>query len=194
MNRYIAFEGIDASGKTTQAKLFYEYLLNKKIKAFFTKEPGGDKKTKEIRKIILNEHLNDKAKLFLFLADRAQNCENVKKYIQSGCVISDRSLFSTIAYQHYGSSIDFDFIDKANRFATGGIVPDIVFCIDVSVDTMNKRLNKKDSIENRSSDFFERVRSGYLEMSKSYSNFFIINGEKDVDDVFKDIRGIWEKI
>jgi len=191
--RYIAFEGIDGSGKSTQAELFANYLKDKGLCVFLTKEPGGS--TEGIRELLLNYKWSKRAELFLFLADRAQNAETIKDRIEDGCVVvSDRSMYSTIAYQGYGEGLDIDFLEELNLFSTGGLRPDIVFCFDIDLETMNKRIGKKDMIESKSEDFFYRVRKGYLELAKKNEWFFLIDGRKKKEDVFKDVLMIWKSL
>ncbi len=189
--RYIAFEGVDGSGKSTQARLFSEYLKDKGFCVFLTKEPGGS--TDKIRDLLLNYRWSKKAELFLFLADRTENARKIRERLESGCVVvSDRSMYSTIAYQGFGEGLDVDFLEELNLFSTDGLKPDIVFCFDIDLETMNERLGKRDVIESKSRDFFYRVRHGYLELAKRNNRFFLIDGRKKKEDVFKEVLRIWE--
>lgn len=190
-NRYIAFEGIDASGKSTQMQLFCKFLSTNGKKVLCTKEPGGV--SKQIRNLLLTENLNPKSRLFMFLADRAMHIQKIKKFIGIGYVASDRSLFSTIAYQSFGEGLDLDFVEKANIFATEGLLPDITFIIDINASTMEKRIKNRDIIESKGIDFFKRVREGYRYIAKNYGNVYTINGEKPPNAVFEDIIDIWQK-
>ncbi len=191
--KYIAFEGIDGSGKTTQAKLFFSYLKNLGCNVFFTKEPGGADDS--IRKLILNHRWNKRSELFLFLADRALNSDIVKRKIEEGyLVISDRSMFSTLAYQGFGEGLDLELLSRLNTFATGGLKPDVVFCLDIDLNTMKSRVKNPDVIELKSSEFFERVRRGYLSLAKTEKNFFLIDGRKAEGEVFKEVKRIWESL
>lgn len=191
--RYIAFEGIDGSGKTTQAKRFFSYLKSLGYGVFFTKEPGGV--DEGLREIILNHRWNKKTELFLFLADRALTSEVIKRKKDEGYfVVSDRSMFSTLAYQGFGEGLDLDFLVKLNMFATGGLKPDLVFCIDIDLDTMQSRVKNPDVIELKSIEFFERVRRGYLTLAETERNFFLIDGRKVEDEVFGEVKRIWESL
>ncbi|AEA33023.1 dTMP kinase [Hippea maritima] len=191
--RYIAFEGIDASGKTTQAKLFVDFLKKEGFNVFFTKEPGGT--IPFFREVLLNKQLVKQAQLFLFLADRAQTILTIKKKLDAGfVVVSDRSFYSTLAYQGFGDDMDIGFLKQANEIATGGLKPDLVFCIDITTNEMMNRLNKKDAIESKPVGFFERVRQGYIKLSKDYDNFYLVNGLRSIDDVFSEVVEIWKSI
>ena len=191
--KYIAFEGIDGSGKSTQAALFVDYLRSKGFKVFFTKEPGG--KINDIRNMLLDKKWPAKVELFLFLADRVLTSDMVRGKVEDGfMVVSDRSLYSTLAYQGYGEGFDIEFLVKLNLFSTNGLKPDLIFCLDINLETMKNRLNRLDAIESKSEPFFERVRSGYIELSKRFNNFFLIDGEKSKEIVFEEIVNTWENL
>ncbi len=193
LNKYIAFEGIDASGKSTQANLFCNFLKQGGRKVFCTKEPGGITTTEALRDMLLNIKLNPKTKLFLFLADRSAHIEFITGLPDDTFIVSDRSLFSTIAYQSFGDGLDLDFVERSNMFSTNGILPDITFFIDISIKTMHKRLTKLDAIESKGDEFFEKVKRGYMYIANRYKNVYIINGEKPKEKVFEDIITIWNK-
>ncbi len=194
LNRYVAFEGIDACGKTTQTKLFYEYLIHTGKDVFLTKEPGDTATGKKIRNIILQDNIDDKAALLLFLADRVLTINKIKDKLKNSYVVSDRSLYSTIAYQSYGSGIDLNLIEQFNQFATGGLKPDVVFYIDISINVMYERLSNFDKMEDKGEEFFNRVRDGYLKMADRYDNIYKIDGMQNKKDVFRDIVEIWNNL
>ena len=183
----ISFEGIDGSGKTTQARKLYEFLRSKGRKVSLYREPGGTKAGERVREILLKEDLTPRSELLLFEASRAELVEKrIKDNLRDGfIVILDRYTLSTLAYQGYGKGIDLKVIEKLNNFATGGIEPDLIFLLDVSVDVALKRKKEKNRFENRA--FLERVRKGFLELSKKRKNVFVINGERSEEEVFKDI-------
>ena len=192
--KYIAFEGIDASGKSTQAKLFCEFLQKTNRSVFCTKEPGGTDISKKIRAILLEDTLNPKARFFLFLADRSIHIEAVKAYVKSGYVVSDRCLFSTIAYQSFGEGLELKFVEESNLFAAQGLLPDVTFIIDIDLDTMHKRLTKRDVIESKGDEFFKKVIEGYDYIADKFDNVFKIDGRQPIEQVFEDIIGIWNTI
>ena len=194
LNRYVAFEGIDACGKTTQTKLFYEYLIHTGKDVFLTKEPGDTATGKKIRNIILQDNIDDKAALLLFLADRVLTINKIKDKLKNSYIVSDRSLYSTIAYQSYGSGIDLNLIEQFNQFATGGLKPDVVFYIDISINVMHERLSNFDKMEDKGEEFFNRVRDGYLKMADRYDNIYKIDGMQNKKDVFRDIVEIWNNL
>ncbi len=192
--KYIAFEGIDASGKSTQAKMLINFLKNEGYDVFLTKEPGGTKEGEAIRNLLLSVDLPSKARTFMFLADRVLHIEKVSKLLKTSYVISDRSLFSTIAYQAFGEGLDLDFIERASLFSASNIVPDITFVMDIDTSTIENRIKKMDVIESKGKSFFDRVKKGYEYIAKHYKNVYIIDGEQPADRVFEDILKIWNKI
>ncbi len=191
--KYIAFEGIDGCGKTTQAQFFVNYLEKEGFCVYFTKEPGGS--SGKIRDLLLKERWPSKTELFLFLADRSLNIASIRNEMGKGSiVVSDRSMYSTVAYQGYGEGLDLEFLEKLNLFSTEGLKPDVVFYFDISLETMKNRVKNLDAIESKGDNFFMRVRNGYVELCKKESNFFLINGERDREEVFENVLKIWERL
>ena len=143
---YCAIEGIDTSGKSTQIAFLKEIFKN----AIFTFEPGATKIGKEIRKILLecNLPLSPKAEMLLFLADRAEHCEEILKPNLRQLIISDRSLISGIAY---AMEFEIESLLHLNLFATSGILPDKVVLLEITESVLQERLAQKgiDKIERR---------------------------------------------
>lgn len=185
--RYISFEGIDGSGKTTITKMFAAYLKSKNHSVLYTKEPY----TEQINQLI-RQPQPDKSLLFLFLADRAMHIEYLKKQ-NVDFIISDRSFYSTIAYQGYGAGMDIDFITRLNDFIVGDFVPDVVFYLDCDVSVALDRINKSDAIENKTLEFFNRVRQGYLELAHKYGFITIDTTYNNLENVFLDVIGYYER-
>ncbi len=190
--KYIAFEGIDGAGKTTQARLFCDMLQKNGEPVFATREPGG--LINELRGIVLKKEIPPKARMFLFLADRAASIKQLKRELEHKHVVSDRCFFSTIAYQAFGYGIDVDFVEEASLFSAERMIPDLTFIIDIGIDTMMRRLSGKsaDAIESKGENFFERVREGYRYIANNYSNVYVINGERGKKEIFREIEEIWK--
>ncbi len=181
---YIAFEGIEGSGKSLQIKLLENFFKQNRYKYIITKEPGSTAIGKQIRKILLsskNSKISILTELFLYFADRAQHYEeiiitNYGKRI----IISDRSMYSTFAYQGYGRGIDIDILKKLNKIATKEIEPDLVILLDCPVEIGLKRaLDREKTLdfarfELESFEFHNKVRKGYLELSKK-NNWLVID-------------------
>ncbi len=155
---YIAIEGIDTSGKSTQIELLKKDFKN----ALFIKEPGFTKFGKKIREIIFNDEISKKAELFLFLADRSELIEKVIKPNLNKLIISDRSVISGIAYGM--EFFDFDLLVNLNRFATDSIFPQFVIILKLDKETLKNRLSKKehDNIEKRGMDYLLRIQDNLI--------------------------------
>ena len=188
---FITFEGADGCGKTTQLNLLKDYLTAKGYAVILTREPGGKGLGEKIREILLNYDgkVADRCESFLFLADRAQNIETiVKPAIESGkIVLCDRHTDSSVAYQGYGRGLDIEQIKMLNNLATGGKQPDLTLIFDVDIETSMQRVgNEKDRMESTGKEFFNRVRNGYLEMTKQEpERLKIVDSTKSIDEVHK---------
>ncbi|ACN98450.1 thymidylate kinase [Sulfurihydrogenibium azorense Az-Fu1] len=197
MGVFITFEGIEGSGKSTQAKRLYEYLTNIGIKAYLTREPGGTSIGKKIREILLShweENFPSIAELLLYQADRNIHVNNIIKPLlqQDYIVISDRFYDSTTAYQHYARGIDYSIVDYLNKLATEGIKPHITFLLDLPVQEAFKRLNReKDRLESEGLNFHQKVREGFLKIADMEKDrVIVLDGLKSPDEIFNQILNI----
>jgi len=178
MKKYklIIFEGIDGSGKSTQAKYFA-----KKLNAFYFREP------KFFKKEILKE-IHPLTELFLFLADRSEVYSRIKNILKNKNVVLDRSFPSTLAYQLIGRNlkklIPIDDYLKIDFLARQKIEPDLVIVFDVPVDIALKRLKKKTKFEEKK--FLIKVRKAYLGLAKKF-NWYVVDGTKDKNEVRKNV-------
>ncbi|GIK60479.1 MAG: dTMP kinase [Ignavibacteriota bacterium] len=190
---FISFEGIDFSGKSTQIELLKDYLIDNNKKVEILREPGGTEISEKVRKILL-DNKNDKmfaeAELFLFSASRAQLVrEKIRPYLQKGIyVISDRFHDSSTAYQGFGRGIPLETVMKIHELAIGDTIPDLTLFIDIPVGIANERKKKKskvklDRIEVADIEFYNRVRSGYLEIARSEERFKIIDGTQTIETI-----------
>ncbi len=180
----IIFEGIEASGKSTNIQIVSNYL--KKIKKKFIKirEPGGSKYSEIIRNLILNKRskLNFKTDLLLILASRSENINKIiKKNFRKKIIIIDRFTDSTIAYQHYGMGINLNIIKQMNNFVIDKFKADLTILSIVNNKNMKKRLkvrknnNKYDKFNY---SFYEKVQKGFLKIARNNKNYIIIDSNK----------------
>ncbi len=176
---FITFEGIEGSGKSTQARYLVERLKSNGISTILTREPGGTRAGRLIRQILLSSKSSDLsplAELFLYVADRSQHVvEIIKPGLSRGeWVVCDRFFDATIAYQGYARGQDISLIRILNERATFGIRPDITFLLDLPAETgleralkrnKDKGLESEARFESEAIDFHEAVRKGYLSIA-----------------------------
>jgi len=195
VGKFVTFEGSEGSGKSTQAALVLEYLKSKKVPVVLLREPGGVKISENIRKLLLdvnNTGMGDECETLLYMAARAQMVKEVlEPQLRSGKIIlCDRFLDSTIAYQGYGNGIDIKTIEQLGLFATKGLTPDLTVLFDIRPEKgLSRAGQKKDRIESRSLDYHNRVRNGYLDLSKQYpARIKVIKVDSSVDEIFKRVK------
>ncbi len=183
----VVFEGIDGAGKSTQIQIVYELLREKGKNVKLLREPGSTEIGDKIRDILKANKLNPKTQAFLIEASRAHMIETHFKGFD-GIVLLDRYIYSTIAYQGYGSGLDISFLKALNDFAIGMYKPDITLLFDIDPSTALKRLQReKDVFEDL--EFLERVRKGYLELAREYK-FFIVDASKSKEEVTNSVLTI----
>jgi len=206
----ITFEGIEGSGKTTQLEYIVEYLVKKGIKSVITKEPGGTKIGENIRSILLdpkNGLIDPLTELLLYCADRAQH---IKQFIlpmmnEGKIVLCDRFHDSTIVYQGFARGLDADLIKQLNALILGNLRPDKTFLLDLPPEVGLRRAwsqinhgNRPDTetrFEKESMNFHQKIRDGYLKLSKSEpERFVIIDASGDVatvkEQILKEIEAL----
>jgi dTMP kinase len=200
---FITFEGIDGSGKSTQIQLLKKMLEERNHVVTTLREPGGNILSEQIRQLLLDskEQVDPRCELLLFTAARAQLVSSViRPALEAGkIVICDRYIDSSVAYQGYGRGLSIESIESINDFATAGLIPDITFIFDLSVDDAAKRAGfrsndnqtKPDRMERSGDAFFERTKQGYLDIAKkSDRNIFIINANDALNDIREQVESI----
>ena len=191
--KFITFEGIDGSGKTTQINLLEEKLSQQGISTLILREPGGTKLSEKIREILLdreNINLSPSAESLLFVASRTQLiAEKIKPSLERNqFVICDRYSDSTVAYQGYGRGLNVEYLEELNKFATDSIQPDITIILDVDPEKAAIRMasDVPDRLESTGTHFFLRVREGYYEIARRYpQRCVIIDGSQSESEVFE---------
>jgi len=162
---YIAIEGIDTAGKSTQIEAISSYFPD----AIITKEPGGTEVGKEIRDILLSAKAKSKkAEFLLFLADRAEHMQEIIKPNINKMIISDRSVVSGVAYALIQGEISETAIVHMNRFATDGIYPKKVFLLKLTRKELEYRLSQKelDGIELRGVDYLMSIQDAIIKATE----------------------------
>ncbi len=197
---FITFEGIEGSGKSTQIQLLKEYLEEKGLDVLLTREPGGTKIGRKIRRLLLdpeNENMDYKTEILLYAADRAQHVkEMIKPALAEGkVVISDRFIDSNLAYQAVGRGLDYERVYQINSWVIDSCWPDLTFILDIDIKEGLKRarsLSKDqtgDRLEREVDSFHQRVRKAYLEMA-AQERFALVNAGREKDEVQKEIQNI----
>ena len=184
----IVFEGIEGSGKSLHIKNVAVYLKKKGRKYIKIREPGGNRNSEKIRKLILNNTSNfDKiTDLLLYLAARNENIVNIiKKNIGKKIILIDRFTDSTLAYQHYGMGIDINFINTINNFLLKNIKVSFTFLNLVNSKNMRLRLKRRRNRLNRYDKFkmlfYKKVQSGFVQISnKNKKKYLKINSNLNI--------------
>lgn len=199
MSLFITFEGADGCGKTTQIELLDKYLKEKGFKTLVTREPGAKGLGEKLREILLNYdgEVSPNCESFLFLADRAQHVDCViKPALKKGIIVlCDRHTDSTVAYQGYGRQLDIEQIKNLNKIAVNGLKPNLTIVFDIDIETSMQRVGKtKDRMESAGTEFFNRVRNGYLAIAKEEPNRVkVINSADSIENIHKQVVGLVKK-
>lgn len=188
---YIVLEGLEGCGKSTHTKRLGEHL-----NAVITREPGGTRIGSLLRAILAdteNTDLDRRTEALLMAADRAQHmAEVIQPALQRGQhVVSDRSIYSTLAYQGYGRQLGTSDLLTISTWALNNRLPDMVIYIDVPTDVLNERLAKRDldRFEREGPEFFARIAQGFTELrAADPDRWIVIDGTMPKDDVEAAIR------
>lgn len=189
--RYITLEGAEGCGKSTHAA-----RLADSLDAVLTRETGGTSIGLRIREILHDTevgNLSHRAEALLAAADRAQHIhEVVAPALTAGRhVVSDRSVYSTLAYQGYGRGLVLDEVRRLNEWAVGRFWPDLVLLLDAEPDVLERRMRGRqlDRFEREGDDFHRRVRDGFRHLAVDEpARWVVINGAQPLDSVERAIR------
>ena len=197
-SQYIAFEGVEGCGKSTHVKRLATHL-----DALVTREPGGTPVGATLRGIMAdpaNTQLSARAEALMMAADRAQHLrELVVPTLESGRhVVSDRSVYSSLAYQGYGRQLDLGELRRLNDFAIASRWPDLVIYIRVELDVVRRRLLKRDTdrFEREDDQFFLRVIDGFDRLAEAEpQRWLVVDGSPPKDELEQIIRrGVAERL
>jgi dTMP kinase len=192
--RYIAFEGVEGCGKSTQAMRVAE-----RLGAVLTRETGGTDIGVQLRRVLhdpINTHLDAVAEALMIAADRAQHrAEVIEPALTAGhTVISDRSVWSSMAYQGYGRGLPLDTVRAVNDWALHGQWPHMVVLLDVDAEVAAQRLRERhlDRFEREDAAFFERVTHGFRSLAAADpATWVVIDASGDVDSVHE---AVWKAL
>ncbi|MGH2404426.1 MAG: dTMP kinase [bacterium] len=199
--QFITIEGPEGAGKTTQARRLLD-VLKGEIPVILVREPGGTRVGEAIRKVLLDERhreMRAETEMLLFAASRAQYvAETVLPALEAGtCVLSERYVDASIAYQAFGRGLPIDVVRRVNEVATQGLAPDLTLLIDVDTDVGLHRARNAagaggkegvpgqgDRLEQEDAAFHARVRAGFLQLAREEARrFVVIDGDRPADEV-----------
>ena len=191
--KFIVLDGPDGCGKSTQCKLLAEWLSEKAIEVEVFRDPGTTRVGEEIRQILLNPDntaITTAVEVMLYMAARAQLLtEKILPALQNGkCVILDRWLSSTCAYQGFAGGFGMDKIIKIAENCLEKPWPDLTIILDIDIETAAPRLNiERDRIEQKGDDYHKNVRQGFLELAKKHRDAVIVDSSSDIKSVHKEV-------
>ncbi|MFJ4677205.1 dTMP kinase [Kitasatospora sp. NPDC088783] len=192
---FIALEGGDGAGKSTQAQALAEWIRAKGHEVVLTREPGGSPIGQRLRALVLdvgNTGLSHRAEALIYAADRAEHVENViRPALERGAVVlTDRYMDSSIAYQGAGRDLAATEVARISRWATGGLVPDLTVVLDVDPTAARERFTEAlDRLESEPTEFHQRVRSGFLALAAADpARYLVVDGTQPAANVTTAIR------
>jgi dTMP kinase len=190
---FVTFEGLDGSGKTTQAELLAEALRLERRDVVVTREPGGTRLGEQVRTILLDGYeMSPWAEAALFAAARAELVERViAPSLESGRdVVCDRYIDSSLAYQGIARSLGVERVLELNLNATRGLLPDRTFLVLVDPQTAIARTTGTDRIEREGLAFHHAVDSAYRALAEMFPNRIVtVDGAQPAADIAEEIRG-----
>lgn len=199
--KFLVFEGLDGSGKSTLIERLAQHLRNSGESLVLTREPGGTALAEEIREILLctdSEAPVDRTEVLLYAASRAQHVETkIKPALKNKqWVLCDRFTGSTVAFQAFARGLSRADIDWINQYAINGTLPDLNILLDLTVEESSRRRSKRNSgsgsqddrLERESEKFHESVREGYLAQAKeSPERWLVLDAKLSPDELFKNL-------
>ena len=191
---FITLEGPDGSGKSTQVENIRAYFVSNGREVVVSREPGGTSISEKLRSIVLdnaNAEMDDVTEMLIYAAARAQHvAEKIRPALERGAVVvCDRFVDSSIAYQGFGRNLG-DQVSEVNRYATGGLEPDVTFFMDLDPEIGRARIGKdvRDRLEQQKLDFHYRVYDGYKALCDKYPERVVrIDASKTIDEIKDDI-------
>jgi dTMP kinase len=186
VSKYVALEGVDGSGKSTVGKALLEALAGRGIEAILVREPGGTEVGEAVRTLLLDSRsLDDWAEVFLFAAQRAELArEVIAPALEADTwVISDRSYYSSIAYQGRARGLGEEEVRSINEIGLDGVLPDHVFVLDVEPGLALERQDTPDRIGKEGVLFQESVRSSYRDLAHAEEKVTLLDGTMSVEEM-----------
>lgn len=196
---FITLEGSEGVGKSTNLAFIQQWLEEQGHQPIMTREPGGTPMAEEIRELLLkqrDEAVSQKAELLMMFAARAQHLDEkiLPALARGGCVVSDRFTDATYAYQGYARGLNPDWIAQLEQLVQEKVRPDLTILLDLPTEVARQRMTKRgttDRFEQEQSEFFDRVRQGYLiRAAAEPERFAVIDAGQTLDKVQLDIAEV----
>jgi dTMP kinase len=199
---FFSFDGIDGVGKSTQVRLFEEALRSRGLDVTVCRDPGSTPIGERIRELLLSNDsstpITRRSEMLLYMAARAQLVEQIiLPALDAGqVVVADRYLLANVVYQGHAGGLDPKQIWQVGQVATGGLMPDCVFVLDMNIESANLRLNRSlDRMESQGDEYRERVRQGFLiEAAQAPEKNHVIDAGRSIEAVQADIWRIAAKL
>jgi dTMP kinase len=191
---FVTFEGLDGSGKTTQARLLQARLEADGRDVVTTREPGGTEVGEKVRDLVLHGgHVSPWAEALLYAASRSQLVEEViRPALERGAVVlCDRYLDSSVAYQGVARGLGFDHVLELNLLAVGGLLPDSTFLFEIEPSLIGERLRREhDRLERQDEEFHARVRDGYRLLAERFpERIVVLDGTRPAEELAEEVYG-----
>jgi dTMP kinase len=200
-NLFIALDGLDGTGKSTQQRLLCDWLRERGHDVVACRDPGTTPLGERIRSVLLARDsvaIDRRAEMLLYMAARAQLvAEVIEPALAAGkTVVSDRYLLANVVYQGHAGGLDVEEIWRVGHVATGGLLPALVVVLDMPVEAADNRIRRRrDRMEEQGDGFFRRVREGFLaEATQDSQHIVVINAARSIEEVHAEIRAQVEKL
>ncbi|MBM4104043.1 MAG: dTMP kinase [Planctomycetes bacterium] len=194
--KFIVLDGPDGCGKTTQQKMLSEWIEQQGAEVVCFRDPGTTAIGEQIRKILLdpaNKEMGDNVEVLLYMAARAQLWKDcIGPALKEGkCVVMDRWLSSTCAYQGYAGGFGVEKVVRIAEDSLERVWPDITIILDVDLQTAAARIKRPlDRMEQKGADYHQKVRQGFAELCGRYKHIVKVDAAKKPDEVQKEVRKI----
>ena len=192
---FFTFDGVDGVGKSTQSELFCQWLRELDHDLLECRDPGSTELGEEVRQILLESRNIPMARcteMLLYMAARAQLVEELiaPALAEGKTVVSDRYLLANVVYQGYAGGLDVEALWSVGRVATGGLMPDLTFVLDMPVEVAATRLDRElDRMEKQGDEIREHLRRGFLEeAARRPDEIVVIDADRPIDEIQADIR------
>jgi dTMP kinase len=201
MNVFLALDGLDGTGKSTQQRLLCDWLRERRHDVVACRDPGTTPLGERIRTLLLARDsvaIDRRAEMLLYMAARAQMVrEVIEPALAAGkSVVSDRYLLANVVYQGHAGGLDPAAIWRVGQIATGGLLPKLTIVLDMPPDAAATRIQRqRDRMEEQGDDFSRRVREGFLaEAANDPQGIVVINAAQSIEAVYADIRTAVENV